>query len=78
MIKFSELDADEFLKTGWTQDSVEGEVIQMDVESLADTWTAQQVWGMSEVNGERRQVRKVLAKKGSKEHKITIVYDWVN
>lgn len=50
----------------------------MIVESISDTWTAQQVWGMAELNGERRQVRKVLAKKGNKEHKISIVYDYVS
>jgi hypothetical protein len=53
-------------------------VIEMLVESITGTWTAQQVWGMAEVKGERRQVRKVLAKKGSKEHKISIVYDYVS
>jgi hypothetical protein len=53
-------------------------VIEMLVESITDTWTAQQVWGMAEVKGERRQVRKVLAKKGKKEHRISIVYDYVS
>jgi hypothetical protein len=50
----------------------------MQVDSLTDTWTAQQVWGMAEVKGERRQVRKVLAKKGDKVHRISIVYDYVS
>ena len=78
IIKLTDLDADDFLKSGWTQDCMEGDVIEMIVESISDTWTAQQVWGMAEVNGERRQVRKVLTKKGSKEHKISIVYDYVS
>jgi hypothetical protein len=39
-------------------------VIEMLVESITDTWTAQQVWGMSEM--------------GKKEHKISIVYDYVS
>lgn len=77
-MKLADIDADDFLKSGWTQDCIEGDVIEMLVESITDTWTAQQVWGMSEINGERRQVRKVLAKKGSKEHKISIVYDYVS
>lgn len=77
MIKHSELDADDFLKSGWTQECVEGEVIEMEVESLTDTWTAHQVWGMSEINGERRQVRKVLAKKGNQVHRISVIYDWI-
>lgn len=50
----------------------------MQVESMTDTWTAQQTWGMAEINGERRQVRKVLAAKGSKVHKISIVYDYIS
>lgn len=78
MIKLSELEADEFLKSGWSQDTADGNVIEMQVESLADTWTAQQTWGMAEINGERRQVRKVLAQKGSKVHKISIVYDYIS
>lgn len=77
MIKFSELEKDDFLKTGWTQDCMEGEVIETDVESLTDSWTAEQVWGMSEINGERRQVRKVLTKKGEKVFRLSVVYDWV-
>lgn len=78
IIKLADLDADEFLKSGWTQDCIDGVVIEMLVESITDTWTAQQVWGMCDINGERRQVRKVLTKKGSKEHKISIVYDYVS
>jgi hypothetical protein len=78
IIKLADLDADEFLKSGWTQDCIDGVVIEMLVESISDTWTAQQVWGMCDINGERRQVRKVLTKKGSKEHKISIVYDYVS
>jgi len=50
----------------------------MQVESMTDSWTAQQVWGMAVVKGERRQVRKVLAKKKDKVHRISIVYDYVS
>jgi hypothetical protein len=78
IIKLTDLEADDFLKSGWTQDTIDGHVIEMIVESITGTWTAQQTWGMSDINGERRQVRKVLAKKGSKEHKISIVYDYVS
>lgn len=77
MIKLSELEQDEYLTSGWTQDCLEGEVIEMLVESRTDTWTADQVWGMAEVNGERRQVRRIVAKKGDKVHRISIVYDWI-
>jgi hypothetical protein len=78
IIKLSELDADDYLKSGWEQECIEGDVIEMQVESMTDSWTAQQVWGMAVVKGERRQVRKVLAKKKDKVHRISIVYDYVS
>ena len=53
-------------------------VIEMYVESISDTWTAQQIWGFSEINGERRQVRRVLTKKGDKELKVSLIYDYVS
>ena len=32
----------------------------------------------SEINGERRQVRRVLTKKGDKELKVSLIYDYVS
>lgn len=67
---------DDYLKQGWVLDTPESEVVENYVESLKDTWTARQVWGFAEVNGKRCHVRRILAKKGTEEHRIRMVYDW--
>ncbi|KAK0208155.1 hypothetical protein DFS33DRAFT_1371692 [Desarmillaria ectypa] len=54
---------EEFLKTGWTEDTVEHGVIQAYAESdtpkSGTTWIANQTWGVEEVNGERRYARHI-------------------
>ena len=68
---------DAYLKEGWSKDCVEGEVVEGYVESTTDGWTARQVWGFAEVEGERRHVRRILAKKaGWEDQRIRMVYDW--
>ncbi|KAK4985521.1 hypothetical protein LTR50_005929 [Elasticomyces elasticus] len=74
-VKLRDID-DDFLKAGWTQDCLEGEVIETMDESLSDTWTARQVYGLAEVNGEKKQVRKIVAKKGDQVERIRMVYNW--
>ncbi|WPH02490.1 Hypothetical protein R9X50_00535500 [Acrodontium crateriforme] len=79
-IKISELE-DEFLKEGWAQDCIdanggEGELIASEQFSLSDTWTAYQVIGFADVNGERRQVRKVVGKKGDQVERVRMIHDW--
>ncbi|KAF9270071.1 LCCL domain-containing protein [Marasmius fiardii PR-910] len=54
---------DEWLRTGWTPDTFEHGLVESRVES--DTpksnkvWLATQLWGMEEINGERRYSRHV-------------------
>ena len=68
---------DSFLRDGWAQDCVDGQLVEGYVESTADTWTARQVWGFAEVDGQRRHVRKILATKPKWEDlRIRMVYDW--
>ena len=74
-IKLSEID-DDFLKEGWTDDCCEGDVIESTNESVTDTWTARQIYGFAEVNGEKKQVRKIVGKKGDQIERIRMVYDW--
>ena len=74
-VKLSEID-DDFLKEGWTQDCLEGEVIESTNESVSDTWTARQIYGFAEINGEKKQVRKIVGKKGDQVERIRMVYDW--
>lgn len=68
---------DEYLKDGWSQDTVEGEVVEGYVESKTDTWIARQIWGFADVDGQRRHVRKILAQKpGWEDLRVRMVYDW--
>lgn len=75
-VALSELE-DEYLKSGWSQDTIEGEVVEVYAESVTDTWSATQIWGFAVVDGQRRHVRKILAQKpGSADLRIRMVYDW--
>ena len=66
-------DADRYLREGWE----EGEVVEGFVESVGGGWMARQVWGFAVVDGQRRHVRRVLArKKGWADQRIRLVYDW--
>ena len=73
---------DPFLKEGWENDSSgdgggKGEVVEGYVESVADGWTARQVWGFAEVEGQRRHVRRILSTKPRwEDQRIRMVYDW--
>ena len=68
---------DEWMRQGWSKECVEGQVVEGYVESATDSWSARQVWGFAVVEGERRHVRRVLAKKpGQEDQRIRLVYDW--
>lgn len=56
----------------------DGLLIQSYVESRDKdpNWTADQIWGFEIVEGKRRYVRHVYAKKGKEEHRVKLVYDW--
>lgn len=74
-VKLSEIE-DEYLKEGWEGGS-EGEVVEGYVESLKDGWDARQIWGFAVVGGEKKHVRRILARRpGWKEERIRMVYDW--
>lgn len=72
----------EFLKTGWSADTVQHGLIQSYTESdtakSGTSWTANQTWGMQEVDGQRRYVRHVKFT-GPKEEDVEcrLVYDYV-
>lgn len=70
---------DDFLKKGWLPEMSEGDakMIQSYVESVGGGWTADQIWGFEEVNGERRYTRHALVKKGDQFQTARLVYDWV-
>ncbi|EMC95170.1 hypothetical protein BAUCODRAFT_157666 [Baudoinia panamericana UAMH 10762] len=75
MVKVSELD-DDFLKEGWAQDCLEGEVLESVNESLSDTWKATVIFGFADVNGERKHVRRITCVKGNHREKMRQVWDW--
>lgn len=66
--------ADEFLREGW-EDS-QAEFVVGYVESLDRGWTATQVWGFQEVNGERRYARNIVVAKGDERVEMRLVYDF--
>ncbi|KAF2096674.1 hypothetical protein NA57DRAFT_42328 [Rhizodiscina lignyota] len=71
-------DEDEkFLKTDWTQDVIDGdEVIDGQVESQDNGWTARQSWGFEVIDGERRHCRHAIVHKGDEVKRVKLVYDY--
>ncbi|KAF5385419.1 hypothetical protein D9757_005401 [Collybiopsis confluens] len=79
-ITLEEID-DEYLKTGWTADSVEHGLIQSlvssDTPKSNTTWVANQIWGVEEVEGVRRYVRHVFfTGPGGEEIRGRLIYDY--
>ena len=75
-VKMEEIE-DGYLREGWSKDCVDGELVEGYVESKTDKWTARQIWGFAEVDGERKHVRRILATKpGWQDQRIRMVYDW--
>ncbi|TKA83865.1 hypothetical protein B0A55_00148 [Friedmanniomyces simplex] len=73
--KVSELD-DEFLKEGWSEDCIEDGVIETVSESVTSGWVATQIFGFADVDGLRKQVRRVVGRKGDQVEQMRQVYDW--
>ncbi|TFK36851.1 LCCL domain-containing protein [Crucibulum laeve] len=79
-VKVDELE-EEFLKVGWTPDTLEHGVVQAYAESntpkSGKTWIANQTWGIGEINGERRYIRhlKFTGPKGE-DIEAPLVYDY--
>ncbi|KAL9130830.1 MAG: hypothetical protein Q9217_001082 [Psora testacea] len=72
--KLSEVDDDEWLKTGWIEP--EGDFVQSYVESDANGWTADQVWGFEMIDGNRYYTRHVVVRKGDDWKQARLVYDY--
>lgn len=71
----------EFLRVGWLPDTTEHGAINSYVESdtpkSGTSWTAEQIWGFEEVNGERRYVRHVrFIGPGGENIQARLVYDY--
>ena len=73
-VKLAEIE-DAWLREGW--EDAKGEVVEGWVEGVKDGWSAWQVWGFAEVDGQRRHVRKILGRReGWKEQRIRMIYEW--
>lgn len=72
------IDGDEWLKEDWDESCVgKAGVVEGFVEGVKDGWTAHQVWGFAVVEGQRRHVRRIVAKReGWKDERVRMVYDW--
>jgi len=72
---------DDYLRTGWTADSIEHGFIQSyvvsDVSKSGTTWIVNQIWGMEEIEGLRRYVRHVFfTGPGGEEIRGRLVYNY--
>ena len=74
--KLSEVDDDEWLKTGWIPPPKEDEFVQSYVESKDNGWTADQVWGFEMLDGKRYYARHVVVRKGDDWKQARLVYDY--
>lgn len=54
-----------------------GKYIEVQVENAKVGWTAHQVWGFEEVDGQRRYVRHVVVRKGTNVERARLVYDFL-
>ncbi|KAJ7830724.1 hypothetical protein B0H14DRAFT_3464582 [Mycena olivaceomarginata] len=75
-VQVSELDVD-FLKQGWTADTVQHGLVQISTRS-DKPWTATQCWGIEDVKGERRYTRRIkfTGPKGQ-DVEARLVYDYL-
>ncbi|KAK2600233.1 hypothetical protein QQS21_005029 [Conoideocrella luteorostrata] len=66
---------DTYLKTGWETEG-DGKFILSHVESQDSGWTATQLWGFQQVNGERRYCRNIVVAKGDERAEFRLVYKY--
>ncbi|KAM0666560.1 hypothetical protein ACQRIT_005316 [Beauveria bassiana] len=69
---------DAYLKGGWLVEGESGskELIESHAESEDYGWTADQIWGFQEVDGERRHCRNIVITKGDQRAEFRFVYDY--
>ena len=65
------------LKDGTNSRFLDDEHVQSIVKQIGGgDWTAEQVWGFEEINGERRYTRRLIVWKDGKEEKCRLVYNY--
>jgi hypothetical protein len=65
---------DPFQREGWEANMTE--FVMSSATSEKGGWTACQVWGFENLNGERRHSRHVVVKKGDEVKRARMVYDF--
>ncbi|KAF3360272.1 hypothetical protein VdG1_01232 [Verticillium dahliae VDG1] len=74
---------DEFLKKGWLEGDAESTGPQgkshvcSHVENVDNGWTATQIWGFQEIDGQRRYARNIVVAKDDKKVEFRLVYDYL-
>ena len=69
--------SEDWLREGWDETCTSTTVVEGFVEGVKDGWTSHQVWGFAVVEGQRRHVRRIVARReGWSEERVRMVYDW--
>ncbi|CRK42021.1 hypothetical protein BN1723_018960, partial [Verticillium longisporum] len=74
---------DEFLKKGWLEGDAEStgpqgkSHVYSHVENVDNGWTATQIWGFQEIDGQRRYARNLVVAKDDKKVEFRLVYDYL-
>ncbi|KAJ3793525.1 hypothetical protein GGU11DRAFT_850258 [Lentinula aff. detonsa] len=67
-----------YLKEEWSADTLENGCILVHVAPAGtESWSAEQTWGIGEVNGERRHVRRIAFAGPNKKLEHRFVYDYL-
>lgn len=73
---------DDFLKSGWLSGEAEAtgpggkDHVLSFVENVDSHWTAEQIWGFMEIEGQRRYARNIVIRKGDERVNLRLVYDY--
>lgn len=68
-----------YQKEGWIDGEAGGPAGEAHVQSVLVSekgWTENQIWGFEIVGGKRHYTRRIVVKKGDKEEKVRLVYDY--
>jgi len=69
---------DAYLREGWGEEMNRDDAMAMEsnVKSVGNGWTAVQIWGFEQVDGERRYSRHVVVTKGDQRIEARLIYDF--
>ncbi|KAL5121344.1 hypothetical protein ACEQ8H_000812 [Pleosporales sp. CAS-2024a] len=73
-----EMEDANYLVDAWSQETEQGEMVESFADNEAAKWTAWQVWGFADINGERRLTRRFVIRKKDKNKvvRVRLTYDW--